>query len=48
MNIDAYFKSSYNGSWWMRYSYDRPNKFYGAFDNLPLKVQAKLKAQKKV
>jgi len=40
--LNRFFKSQADGSWWMRYSTDQPNKFYGAFRNLPIRVQTVL------
>lgn len=42
--LERFFKSEFDGSWWMKYKSGRPNKFYGHFDNLPLKAQKVLKS----
>lgn len=39
----VYFCSDYDGSWWRRYKWDRPNRFIGAEQNLPKEILKKLK-----
>jgi hypothetical protein len=38
-----FFKSGCDGSYWRIYDYDRPNKSYGDYDNLPLIVKRYIK-----
>lgn len=38
----GFFYSTYDGSWWRVFADDRPRKFYGHVDNLPLYVRAAL------
>ncbi len=37
--ITHFFRSQFDGSWWMKYDDDRPNKFYGDYVYVPLYVQ---------
>ena len=37
-----YFRSDYDGSWWIRYKWDKPNKFVGAEHNLPKEIKRQL------
>lgn len=41
--LNHYFKSQHDGSYWMKYDHDKPNKFYGYYDNLPVIVKRYIK-----
>lgn len=40
--LARFFKSQHDGGWWMVRGWDKPNKFYGAFRNLPIRAQTVL------
>ena len=40
-----YVRSEYNGSWWIVFATDKPNRFVGAERYLPKEIVRKLKSQ---